>query len=92
MTYFAIICSINTISNKFGGIRGINHLHYKQGEGQADVRYVGAGHSNNCKIILKLFRYDIFCNNFSTKTISSKFGGIGGITRSLTLQIGGRLQ
>ena len=29
MTYFAIICSTKTISNKFGGIRGINHLRYK---------------------------------------------------------------
>ena len=24
---------------------------------------IGAGHSNNCQIILKLFGYDIFCNN-----------------------------
>ena len=27
----------------------------------------GAGHSNNCQIILKLFRYDIFCNNLQHK-------------------------
>ena len=27
----------------------------------------GAGHSNNCQIILKLFGYDIFCNNMQHK-------------------------
>ena len=25
--------------------------------------HIGGGHCNNCKIILKLFGYDIFCNN-----------------------------
>ena len=36
------------------------------------------GHSNNCQIILKLFRYmyDIFCNNLQHNKISSKFGSI----------------
>ena len=33
MTYFTIICSPKEISSKFGGIRGINHLRYKQVEG-----------------------------------------------------------
>ena len=37
--------------------------------------HVGAGHSNNCQIILKLFGYDIFCNNLQQK-ISTKFRGI----------------
>ena len=25
--------------------------------------HIGAGHSNSCQMILKLFGYDIFCNN-----------------------------
>ena len=29
--------------------------------------HIGAGHSNNCQIILKLFRYDTFCNNLQLK-------------------------
>ena len=29
--------------------------------------HIGAGHSNNCQIILKLFGYDIFCNNMQDK-------------------------
>ena len=37
--------------------------------------HIGAGHSNNCQIILKLFGYDIFCNNLQQK-ISRKFRGI----------------
>ena len=28
---------------------------------------IGAGHSNNSQIILKLFGYDIFCNNLQHK-------------------------
>ena len=59
MTYFAIIYSTKTISSKFGGIRGIN---------QARVMLpIGAGHTNNFQIILKLFGYDIFCNNLQHK-------------------------
>ena len=41
--------------------------------------HIGAGHSNYCQIILKLFGYDIFCNNLQHKKTSSKFGGIRGI-------------
>ena len=29
--------------------------------------HIGAGHSNNCQIILKLFGYGIFCNNLELK-------------------------
>ena len=36
-------------------------------------------HTGAGQIILKLFGYDIFCNNLQHKTISSKFGGIRGI-------------
>ena len=41
--------------------------------------HIGAGHSNNCQIIIKLFGYDIFCNNLQHKKMSNKFGGIRGI-------------
>ena len=37
--------------------------------------HIETGHSNNCQIILKLFGYDIFCNNLPQK-ISRKFRGI----------------
>ena len=66
MTYFAIICSTITISSKFRGIRGI--ITYVTNRGKARVMlHKGAGHSNNCQIILKLFGYDIFCNNLQHK-------------------------
>ena len=29
--------------------------------------HIGADHSNNCQIILKLFGYDMFCNNLQQK-------------------------
>ena len=29
--------------------------------------HIGAGQSNNHQIILKLFGYDIFCNNFAVQ-------------------------
>ena len=38
--------------------------------------HTGAGHNNNCQIILKFLGYDIFCKNLQHKKISSKFGGI----------------
>ena len=48
-----------------------------RGGGEARRRvmlHIGASHSNNCQIILKLFGYDIFCNNLQQK-ISRKFRG-----------------
>ena len=51
---------------------------YVTNRGEARRRvmlHIGAGHSNNCQIILKLFGYDIFCNNLQQK-ISRKFQGI----------------
>ena len=40
---------------------------------------IGAGHSNNCQVILKLFRYDIFLQKLAAQKMSSKFEDIGGI-------------
>ena len=66
MTYFAIICSTKTIQSEFGGIRGINH--HVTNRGKAEVMlHLGAGQSDNYQIILKLFGYDIFCNNLQCK-------------------------
>ena len=62
MTYFAMMCNKKTISSKFGDIRCINHLRYKQGKAGVMLD-IGAGHTNNSQIIPKLFGYDIFCND-----------------------------
>ena len=43
----------------------ITHVTYR---GKVRVMlHIGAGQSNNHKIILKLFGYDIFCNNLQCK-------------------------
>ena len=53
---------------------------YVTNSGKARVMLpIGAGHSNNCQMILKLFRFDIFCYNLQHKNILSKFGFIRGI-------------
>ena len=50
---------------------------YVTNRGKARVMsQIGTGHSNTCQIILKLFGYDIFCNNLQHKKISSKFRNI----------------
>ena len=37
---------------------------YVTNRGKAEVMlHIGAGHTTNCQIILKLFGYEIFCNN-----------------------------
>ena len=49
---------------------------YVTNGGKARVMlHIGAGHSNNHRIVIKSFQYDIFCNNLSTK----KFEATGGI-------------
>ena len=37
-----------------------------------DITY-REGHSNNCQIMLKLFGYDIFCNNLQHKKFQANF-------------------
>ena len=57
MTYFAIICSTQKIQVNLEVF-----ITYVTNRGKARVMlHIEAGHSNNCQIILKLFRYDIFC-------------------------------
>ena len=78
MTYFALICS----TKQFQANVEVSEVLITHGtnRGKALVMlHIGAGHRNNCQVILKLFGYDIFCNNLQHKTTLSKFGGIRGI-------------
>ena len=68
---------MNNISNNISLLKKISKMHLEVSEvlityitnrGKAKVMlHIGAGHSNNCQIILKLFGYDIFCNNLQHK-------------------------
>ena len=61
MTYFAIICS----AKKFKVNLEVSEV---TNRGKAEVMlHIGAGQSSNYQIILKLFGYDIFCNNLQCK-------------------------
>ena len=61
---------------------------YVTNKGKARVMlHIGAGHRNNCQIILKLFGYDIFCNNLQHKNNSKQIWRYQRY-QSLTLQIG----
>ena len=68
MTYFAIICSAKNFQvNLEVSEVLITYVTYR---GKASVMlHIGAGQSNNHQIILKLFGYDIFCNNLQLKKI-----------------------
>ena len=91
---------MNNISNDILPQKTISKMHlevsevlitYVTNRGKARVMLlIGAGHSNNCQIILQLFGYDIFCNNFQHK---NNFKQIWRYQRYLspTLQIGRRL-
>ena len=69
MTHFAIICSTKKFKvNLEVSEVLITHVTYR---GKARVMlHIGAGQSNNHQIILKLFGYDIFCNNLQWKKFS----------------------
>ena len=66
MTYFAIICTAKKLKvNLEVSEVLITHVTYR---GKVRVMlHIGAGQSNNHQIILKLFGYDIFCNNLQCK-------------------------
>ena len=68
MTYFAIICSAKKFKvNLEVSEVLITNVTYR---GKARVMlHIGADQSNNNQIILKLFGYDIFCNNLQCKKI-----------------------
>ena len=67
----------NNISNDILPQKTISKMHlevsevlitYVTNRGKARVMlHIGAGHGNNCQIILQLFGYDIFCNNLQHK-------------------------
>ena len=79
---YDIFCNNLQEKNKFQANFEVSEvlITYVTNRGNARVMLQsGAGHSNNCQIILKLFGYDIFCNNLQDKKISSKFGSIRGI-------------
>ena len=68
---------MNNISNNILPLTKISKMHLEVSEvlithitntGKArEMLHTGAGHSNNCQIILKLFGYDLFCNNLQHK-------------------------
>ena len=68
MTYFAIICTAKKLKvNLEVSEVLITHVTYR---GKVRVMlHIGAGQSNNHQIILKLFGYDIFCNNLQCKKV-----------------------
>ena len=66
MTYFAIICS----TKKFQANLEVSEalITYVKNRGKARVMlHIGAGHINNCQIILQLFVYDMFAIICGTK-------------------------
>ena len=66
MTYFAIIFS----TKKFQANLEVSEvlITYVTNMGKPRVMlHIGAGHSNNCQITLKLFVYDKVCNNLQHK-------------------------
>ena len=70
MTYFAIICS----TKKFQASLEVSEvlITYVTNKRKARVMlHIGASHSNKCQMILKFFRYGIFCNNLQHKKIQA---------------------
>ena len=66
MRNFAIICSTDKIEANLEVSEVL--ITYVTDKGKARMMlHIGAGHSNNCQITLKLFGYDIFCNNLEHK-------------------------
>ena len=48
----------NNFQDAFGRMRGIDHFVKNRGKARVMLQ-IGAGHSNNCQVKLKLFGYDI---------------------------------
>ena len=72
MTYFATICSTKKFQVNLEETEVL--ISYVACRGKARViLHIGAGHSNNCEIMLKLFGYNIFCNNLQQKKIEANF-------------------
>ena len=75
MTYFAIICSTKKIQAHLEVSEVL--ITYVTNRGKARVKLnIGAGHSNNCQIILNCSDITYFAIICSIKKFPSKFGGI----------------
>ena len=91
---------MNNISNNTLPLKKAAKMHlevsevlitYVTNRGKARVTlHIGAGHSNNCQIILKLFRYDIFWNNLRQKKFQANFEVVSEVMLQM-LPIEGRL-
>ena len=69
MTYFAIICSTKEFEANLEVSEVL--ITYVTNKGKVRVMlHIGACHSNYCRIILELFRYDICCNNLQQKSFN----------------------
>ena len=68
MTYFAMICSKPKIQANLKLSEVLISSVTIRGKAKV-MLHIGAGHSNNCQIILKLFRYHIFFNNLQHKNV-----------------------
>ena len=79
MIYFIIICSTKKFQVNLEVSEVLITYVTNKGKAKVMMSHIGTGHSNNRQIVLKLFRYGIFCNSLLHKKISSKFGGIRGI-------------
>ena len=78
MANFVIFCSTKKIQANLEVSEVL--ITYVTNKRKARVMlHIGAGHSNNCQIIIKLFVYGKLCNILQHKENSSKFGGIRGI-------------
>ena len=66
MAYFAITCSTKKIQANLEVSEVLITFNSNRGEARVKL-HIEAGRRNNCQIILKLFGYDIFCNNLHEK-------------------------
>ena len=71
MTYFAIIGRTKKFQADLEVSKVLITCITNRGKTRVMLHIV-AGYSNNCQIILRLSRYDIFCNNLQDKKSSSK--------------------
>ena len=66
MTYFAIICSAKKFKVNLEVSEVLITCVTNRGNAEV-ILHIEAGQSSKYQIILELFGYDIFCNNFQCK-------------------------
>ena len=67
MTYLAIICSAKNVEGNLEVSEVLITYITNRVKARVMMLHVGAGHSNNCQIILKMLGSDIFSNNLQHK-------------------------